>query len=73
MRVSIIVGLAVLACLASADPVLFSSSFTGNDFNDLDGWTALNSYSKTSIFSQCGSTKLVGGFNVFGAKSTLVK
>jgi hypothetical protein len=51
MRVPIAVALALLVCLANADPVLFNSAFTGNDFNDLDGWTALNSYSKTSIFT----------------------
>ena len=54
------------------DPNTYYSEFSGADFNDLKRWNIVNPHSN-SLFSSCGNDKILGGFGIFGAKTTFVK
>ena len=54
------------------DPNIYYKAFQGNTFVDTDGWNVVQPYSQP-VFGHCGNTKLLGGFNILGAGSSLVK
>jgi len=58
--------------VGSNDPGIFYKAFQGNQFTDTDGWSVVRPYS-TNYFGGCANTRLLGGYGVLGAGSSLVK
>lgn len=54
------------------DKAWMYTAWAGNSFQDLEGWAIQNAYS-TPYWQYCGVNKMIGGFNILGAKSALVK
>lgn len=54
------------------DPNIYYKAFQGNTFVDTDGWNVVQPYSQP-VFGSCGNTRLLGGYNILGAGSALVK
>jgi hypothetical protein len=57
-----------------AEDVLIAKHFTDDTFTSLEGWTVMNAKGgNVNVLNTCSKYKIIGGYDKFGVKATMMK